>query len=100
MAELEIEGSFDEQWGVVKAAVKQHNAAINGNGQPGLLDFMSGVKAQYRLLLVMISVVGLIVSILAVLEVNHQIHTGQLHIANEPTLAKSSQDANTGRTSW
>lgn len=54
MAELEIEGTFEEQWGIVKSAVRQHNAAINGNGQAGLLDFMSSIKAQFRLIIGML----------------------------------------------
>ena len=91
MAELEIDGSFEEQWGIVKSAVKQHNSAINGNGQPGLLDFQSSIKAQLRLVLIAISVAGLILAILTYLEANRQLHSGQLHV--ETPVNASTQNA-------
>ena len=36
MADLEIVGTHDEQWGIMKSAVIQLHGAINGNGKPGL----------------------------------------------------------------
>ncbi len=76
---IEIEGPFEEQWGTVKAAIKQHDAAINGNGHKGLLDFQSGIKAQLRLIVFLVSLIGLIVAFLAFLETNRQIKQGSLH---------------------
>ena len=89
MAELKIEGSFEEQMGVIKSALIQHHAAINGNGQPGLLDFMSGIKAQLRLIIVLLSVGGLIISLLAFLEAQRQIKQGILRV-DAPVVAAQS----------
>lgn len=91
MADLEFEGTFEEQWGTMKSAVRQNYAAINGNGQPGLLDFASGIRAQLRLLIVLVSIAGLVLALLTYLEANRQLHAGTLH-AGAPTLAET-QDA-------
>lgn len=89
MAELKIEGSHEEQWGVIKSAVIQHHSAINGNGQPGLMDFMSGLKAQLRLLIILVSVGGLILSFLTFLVLNREIKTGMLHVENGSIMAQT-----------
>ena len=80
MADLEIEGSFEEQWGIVKAAVRQHNAAINGNGQPGLLDFMSGIKGQMRLVLALLTFLTAVAVFGTFLIGLHSMKVGRLEI--------------------
>lgn len=80
MADLEIEGSFEEQWGIVKAAVKQHNSAINGNGQPGLLDFMSGIKGQMRLILALLSFLTAVAIVGTFLVGVHSMKVGRVEI--------------------
>ena len=89
MADLRIEGSYEEQFAIMKTAVIQHHSAINGNGQPGLLDFMSGQKAQYRLIIAMISVIMLLLTLLLVIEGNRQIKEGILHV-DAPTVTAQS----------
>ena len=75
MAELQINGSFDEQWGAVKSAVIDHHAVLHGNGREGILDSVVGWRAQMRLVILLValfgtlSTVGLV--ILGVLEYNH-----------------------------
>ena len=75
MAELEIDGTHEEQFAVVKATIKQHHTALMGNGQPGIIDFVSSTRGQFRLLIVLVSVVGVIVTLLAALEANRQAHS-------------------------
>ena len=88
MADLEIEGSFEEQWGIVKSAVKQHNTAINGNGQPGLLDFMSGIKAQQRLIIGLLAFISLLLTAAGVAVTIRSAQKGSLAI---PHLSKSAE---------
>ncbi len=73
----------------MKSAIIQHHAAINGNGQPGLLDFMSGLKAQLRLIIALISVGGLILALLTFLVLNRQIKTGLLRVENGRIMAET-----------
>jgi hypothetical protein len=84
VAELEIEGSFEEQWGAVKSAVKQHQTAIYGNGHGGLLEWASGVKAQFRLLVILITLFGVISGVgtvvVAILEYNRQAQHNMIHL--------------------
>jgi hypothetical protein len=57
---------------------------LYGNGQPGHLatanDFMSAIKGQFRLLVLLISILGVLVALVAALEANKQIHNGTLKI--------------------
>jgi len=46
MSELEIEGSFDEQWGTVKSVLKHLYAEMDGNKNKGLVEEMNEVKAE------------------------------------------------------
>lgn len=46
MADLEIEGTFEEQWGTVKMALKQLHGAINGNGKEGLVEHIQNVDVS------------------------------------------------------
>lgn len=43
---IEIEGSFDEQWGTVKSTVRNLEAVINGNGKGGLLKEMTETRSR------------------------------------------------------
>lgn len=94
MSDLEIEGSFDEQWGIVKAAVKQHNAAIHGNGQPGLLDFMSSMKGQMRLIIALLLFLSTLAAVGTMLIMIKSARVGELVIPgvtyanpNDPVLS-------------
>ncbi len=79
MGDLKIEGTHEEQWGAMKSAVIQHHAVIHGNGQPGILDFVVGLRAQFRLVLVLLSIIGVIVSIIAVIEGAKALHGDWSH---------------------
>ena len=74
---------------MIKSAVIQHHSAINGNGQPGLMDFMSGLKAQLRLIIVLISVGGLVLAFLTFLVLNREIKTGLLRVENRSIMAET-----------
>ena len=78
MAELEIAGTHEEQAAIMREVVKQLHSTIYGNGQPGILDFISGLRGQLRLLVVLVSIVSLIVAVLALLEGNRQAREGKL----------------------
>lgn len=75
MAELEIEGTFEEQWGIVKSAVKDHHVLLHGNGKEGLVQTVTGWQAQARLIVGLVvgfgsvSTIGLVV--LGILEYLH-----------------------------
>jgi len=75
---LEIDGSHEEQFAIVKTAVKAHDASLYGNGQPGLMDFMSSTKGQFRLLVVMLTAILVILGVLTFLEGNREFHSGLL----------------------
>jgi hypothetical protein len=98
MAELEIEGSFDEQWGMVKGAVRDHHASLYGNGQPGVVDFVSATKGQLRLLIILVTAFGVLCGtgmlVLGLLEYNRQSKSGL--VENPPTVA--TLDATAGTT--
>jgi len=87
MAELEIEGTFDEQWGVVKSTTKQLHAAIHGNGQEGILSYVTGLRAQFRLLLILVTIFGVLSAFgtfsIAALEYNRQV---QHNLLNAPKI--------------
>lgn len=74
---------------MIKSAVIQHHSAINGNGQPGLMDFMSGLKAQLRLIIVLISVGGLVLAFLTFLVLNREIKTGLIRVENGSIMAET-----------
>lgn len=57
MAELEIEGTHEEQFAIVKTAVKEHNLLLKGNGQPGIVEFVTASKAQLRLIVFLLVVI-------------------------------------------
>ena len=68
MAELEISGSHEEQWGIMKSTVQQMHKALYGNGQPGVLEFVSGTRAQFRLITALLLFVSVAVSVLGYLQ--------------------------------
>ena len=75
-----MEGSFDEQWGTVKSAVTRHEHILFGNGQPGIVEFIHGLKAQFRLLVLLISVLGVMVTALGILVTIHMNSRGEINI--------------------
>ncbi len=107
MAELEIEGSFEEQWGAMKSAVKQQHVAIYGNGHEGILDFVAGVRGQFRLLVVLITLLGVLVAAVGVMVTIHMNQHGELHwpsmaAQNPPTERAQSapQNSDIYRPNW
>ena len=48
MAELEIEGSFEEQWGIVKSTLKQMHVTFHGNGQKGFVKEVQEFMSEWR----------------------------------------------------
>ena len=72
---LEIDGTKEQQFAIMKSAVIQHDADLNGNGQPGIKAFVSSTQGQFRLIVILISVFGLILAIFTFLEANRQMHS-------------------------
>lgn len=91
MAELEIVGTHEEQFAVMRSTIIQHHSDLNGNGQPGIKDFVSGLKGQFRLLVILMTAIGVLVAVLTYLEANRQMHSGMLHVASQTQTAR--QDA-------
>lgn len=44
MADLQFEGSHDEQWGQIKAAVIDLHSLVKGNGKDGLVKEVSDIQ--------------------------------------------------------
>ena len=93
MGDLEFEGTFEEQWGTMKGAVKQMHRDLYGNGQPGAMEFIQETKGQLRLLAWLC---GTIIALLAVgiaLEANRQAHAGILRVGAGITVnAQTARD--------
>lgn len=97
MSELDLGDTFEEQWGAIKSSVRQHHKSLYGNGQPGVVDFVIGVKAQFRLILILVSVFGVLTAvpamIITILEFNrqsqqHMLHLPHLFSEKDPALAR------------
>ena len=72
MADLEIEGSFEEQWGIMKSAVRAHDKTLYGNGQPGVVDFISQTRGQFKLIIALLTLILAALGVYAALEANRQ----------------------------
>lgn len=63
--------------------VGQHEATLHGNGQPGVVDFISGIKGQMRLLVLLVTISGVVSGIgllvLGILEYNRQVEHNMIH---------------------
>lgn len=95
MAEgLEIEGSHEEQFAIVKTAVKRHDKDLYGNGQPGVMDFMSATRGQFRLMIVMLSVIGLILTAILVIEGAHHFNSDLLPLFPDSNATEAAHDSN------
>lgn len=102
MADLEFEGSFEEQWGTVKSAVREHDAILKGNGQEGLVSKVTGREAQIRLLMALVTIFGILTTggmfVVGILEYNRQVHQNlispqKIFGSLEPQQAHNQQNA-------
>jgi len=111
MGELTIEGNHAEQVAQMKIAIKTMWNALYGNGQQGIVDFIISTRAQFRLLLILLTLIFAAITAMAALEANRQWNHGLIHTpkitapktAGENTLAKGTsqpQHAGINRTSW
>lgn len=75
---------------MLKDKVQEHHAAIYGNGKEGLMDWMAGLKGQFRLLLIFITLFGLLTAggtlFVGILEYNRQV---QQHLLHFPVMFQS-----------
>jgi hypothetical protein len=57
MAEISWPDSYDMESTVdmLKDKVNEHHNILRGNGKEGVVDFISGLKGQIRLLIVLVS---------------------------------------------
>jgi hypothetical protein len=90
VAELEISGTHEEQFAIMRATLIQVHTDLNGNGQPGIKEFVSGLKGQFRLLILLMTAIGVLVAIVGALEANRQFHSGLLKGDNEQQNAELS----------
>jgi len=74
MADFEIEGTFEEQWGIIKSAVRAHDKTLYGNGQPGIVDFIAQTRGQFKLIIALLSLILAALGVYAALEANRQSH--------------------------
>lgn len=73
----------------MKTVVREMHADLNGNGQPGIKDFVAGTKAQLRLLAWLCATIIALLGIFIALEANHQAKSGELNLSETPTMAVS-----------
>lgn len=52
---------------MLKDKVNEHHLLLHGNGQPGILDFISGLKGQMRLMMAMLIFISVIAAVVAAL---------------------------------
>lgn len=94
---LEIEGEFNEQWGVVKQKIMEHDKILNGNGKQGVVEFVTGLKAQMRLLMILVTIFGAIsaigTAVIGLLEYNRQVHSGMIDLGSSVYRAADSTTA-------
>ena len=80
MADLEIEGSFEEQWGIMKSAIRAHDKTLYGNGQPGIVDFIAQTRGQFRLIVWLLATLIASIGVYAALEANRQARSGLINL--------------------
>ncbi len=97
--ELEIEGSLEEQMGVIKSAVRRHECTLYGNGQPGIVDFISQTRGQFRLIVWLLTFILALIGVYIGLEANHQIKLGEINIGCGPVMAHN-QMSTEKRSTW
>lgn len=83
---------------VVKNLLSEHHKALYGNGQPGILDFISGLKGQMRLIVGLLLFLSTLAAIGTLLVGIHAVKTGRLdapamNAPNNPAFADNQQDA-------
>ena len=49
MADITWTGNHAEDLAMMKNLVMNHETLLHGNGQPGIVDFIAGLKGQMRL---------------------------------------------------
>lgn len=59
MAEIEWGVTLEEDKTLVRTMLQKHETDLNGNGQPGIKDFISQLRGQGKMGLVIMSVIGL-----------------------------------------
>jgi hypothetical protein len=80
VADVNWTGNHAEDFAVMKNLVANHEAVLHGNGQPGILDFISGLKGQMRLILILLSSMVGIAAILTAILTIHEARIGDIKI--------------------
>ncbi len=80
MADVSWTGNHAEDFAVMKNLVTNHETLLHGNGQPGIVDFISGLKGQMRLILILLSSMVGIAAILTALLMIHEAKIGEIEI--------------------
>lgn len=91
MSALEIEGTEEEQMGIMKSAIKQCYGALFGNGQSGVIDYVAQQRGMMKLIVFLLTLLSLLVAILGFLEGNRQIKSGELKIGSNYTVNASTK---------
>ena len=83
MADVSWSGNHEEDFAVMRNLVGQHEATLHGNGQPGIVDFISGVRGQMRLVVFLVTTFGILTGVgilaVAILEYNRQVERNMIH---------------------
>ena len=99
MSEMEWPESEEAVIAVLRSKVNEHHKALYGNGQPGLLDFIAGLRGQMRLIVGLLLFLSTLAAVGTLLVALHTMKTGRLDIPGfshskplDPTFAER-QDA-------
>lgn len=80
MAEMEWPISEEAMIAVLKDKVNEHHKLLYGNGQPGILDFVSGLRGQMRLIVGLLLFLSTIAAVGTLLVAIRTMKTGELDI--------------------
>lgn len=99
MADVEWPVSEEALIAVLRDKVNEHHKLLYGNGQPGILDFVAGLRGQMRLIMALLLFLSTIAAVGTLLVAIHTMKTGELDIPGfshsappSPTYAEQ-QDA-------
>ncbi len=88
MSDIQWPASDEAILAMVKDKVNEHHAVLYGNGQPGLLDFISGLRGQMRLILLLLSAMVGVAAIGTLLLAIHEAQKGELKTPSIFSLSK------------
>ncbi len=86
MADIQWPGSDEAILAMLKDKVNEHHQLFHGNGQPGVLDFIAGLKGQMRLIVGLLLFLSTLAAVGTLLIGIYSIKVGVLEL---PTITHS-----------